>query len=228
MLAQATIDTRLRPFEAVRAVRRLMADPQDTSQVFTIFRALRGRSGIKAFRRFAASPTGREVLSEKRQLLATLSDRGRLQALPPQSFGRRYFEFMEAENLTAEGLVQASQSWEKDPVPAEMELFRARMRDAHDLTHVLTGYGRDGLGEACLLAFMYAHNRNRGALLILLMSLTRMPRIARRAVFEAWRNGKKAHWLPGQDFEAQLARPLKDLRRELHIAEPFLYRAVMP
>ena len=82
MLAQATIDTRLRPFEAVRAVRRLMANPEDTSQVFTIFRALRGKSGIKAFRRFAASPTGIEVLREKRQLLATLSDRTRLAAMP--------------------------------------------------------------------------------------------------------------------------------------------------
>jgi ubiquinone biosynthesis protein COQ4 len=228
MLAQATIDTRLRPFKAVRAVRRLMANPEDTSQVFTIFRALRGKSGIKAFRRFAASPTGIEVLREKRQLLATLSDRARLAALPEESFGHRYFEFMETENLTAEGLVQASQNWENDPVPPDVELFRARMRDAHDLTHVLTGYGRDGLGEACLLAFMYAHNRNRGALLILLMSLKRMPRAARRAVFEAWRNGRKARWLPGQDFEALLGRPLADIRRELNITHPAAYRAVMP
>ena len=228
MLAQTTIDTRLRPFQAIRAVRRLMADPEDTSQVFTIFRALRGKSGIKAFRRFAASSTGTQVLRERRRLLDTLSDRARLEALPPESFGRRYFEFMKTENLTAEGLVQASQSWENDPVPAEMELFRARMRDAHDLTHVLTGYGRDGLGEACLLAFMYAHNRNRGALLILLMGLKQMPRLARRAVLEAWRNGKKARWLPCQDFEALLPRPLEDIRRELDIADPVAYRAVMP
>ena len=40
-------DTRLKPFEALRAVRRLMANPEDTSQIFSIFRALRGRSGIK-------------------------------------------------------------------------------------------------------------------------------------------------------------------------------------
>jgi ubiquinone biosynthesis protein COQ4 len=227
MLAQATIDTRLRPFEAVRAVRHLMANPEDTSQVFTIFRALRGKSGIKAFNRFAGSATGARVLRERRQLLTTLSDRARLQELPEESFGHRYFEFMETENLTADGLVQASQSWENDPVPAEMELFRARMRDAHDLTHVLTGYGRDGLGEACLLAFMYAHNRNRGALLILLMSLRRMPRLARRAVAEAWRNGKKARWLQDQDYEALVSRPLDDVRRELNIADPSLYRAVM-
>lgn len=226
MLAQATIDTRLRPLKAFRAVRRLMANPEDTAQVFTVFRALRGTSGIKAFRRFAASPTGAQVLLEKRRLLDTLSDRMRLAALPEESFGRRYFEFMEKEQLTAEGLVEASQSWENDPVPADMELFRARMRDAHDLTHVLTGYGRDGLGEACLLAFMYAHTRNRGALLIILMSVMRMPRIARRAVFEAWRNGRKARWLQDQDYEALLPRPLDAVRRELNIADPARYRSM--
>jgi len=226
MLAQATIDTRLHPLKAFRAVRRLMADPQDTAQVFTVFRALRGTSGIRAFRRFAASATGAQVLREKRRLLDTLSDRVRLAALPGESFGRRYFDFMEKEQLSAEGLVEASQSWEKDPVPADMELFRARMRDAHDLIHVLTGYGRDGLGEACLLAFMYAHTRNRGALLIILMSVTRMPRAARRAVFEAWHNGRKARWLQDQDYEALLPRPLDEVRRELNIADPARYRSM--
>ena len=232
MLAQIsidepTIDTSLHPFEAVRAVRRLLANPEDTSQVFAIFRALRGRSGLTAFRRFAASPTGARIIREKRRLLDTLSDRGGLAALPEKSFGRRYFNFMEQEQLTAEGLVEASQSWETDPVPADLQLFRERMRDAHDLTHVLTGYGRDPLGEICLLAFMYAHTRNRGAALIVLMSLKRMPKAGRGAVAEAWRNGKKARWLQDQDFEALLPRPLAAVRRELNIADPARYRAVI-
>ena len=227
MLAQATIDTRLRPFEAVRAVRQLLANPEDTSQVFTIFRAMRGKSGLTAFRRFAASPTGAQVIGEKRSLLDTLSDRMALAALPDKSFGHTYFNFMEEEQLTADGLVQASQSWENDPVPPAFELFRARMRDAHDLTHVLTGYSRDPLGEICLLAFMYAHTRNPGAALIVLMSLKGMAHAPRRAVFEARRNGRKARWLQDQDFEALLPRPLGDVRHELNIAEPGRYHAVM-
>ena len=228
MIAQATIDTRLRPFEAVRAVRRLLANPDDTAQVFAIFRAMRGKTGFKAFRRFAASPTGAQVIREKRRLLDTLTDRASLAALPADSMGRRYFEFMEQEQLTADGLVMASQSWETDPVPADFELFRERMRDAHDLTHVLTGYGRDPLGEVCLLAFMHAHTRNPGMMLIVLMSLLQMPRVARRAVYEARRNGRKARWLQDQDFEALLQRPLADVRRELGIATPDRYRAIVP
>ena len=230
MLAQATIetrmDTRLRPFAAIRAVRQLLANPDDTSQVFAIFRAMRGKSGLRAFRRFAASPTGTQVLRERRRLLDTLSDRAGLKSLPDGSYGRAYFDFMDQEQLSAEGLVMASQSWETDPVPPDMELFRERMRDAHDLTHVLTGYGRDPLGEVCLLAFMYAHNRNAGAGLIVLMSLLKMPRIARQAVYEARRNGRKARWILDQDFETLLRRSLAQVRRELSIAEPLRYRAL--
>ncbi|HEY0265627.1 MAG TPA: Coq4 family protein [Rhizomicrobium sp.] len=225
MLAQQTIDTSLRPFEAIRAVRRLIANPEDTRQIFAIFRAMRGRSGVWAFRRFAASPTGRAVLAERRRLLDTLTDRTALAALPPGSVGRAYFDFMEAENLTATGLVAASQSWETDPVPADIALFRERMRDAHDLTHILTGYGRDGFGELCLLAFMFAHTRNLGMALIVAMSWPQLPAAARRAVREAWRNGRKARWMQDQDFEALLARPLDDVRREMNIALPNCYRA---
>jgi ubiquinone biosynthesis protein COQ4 len=220
------MDTRLHPLQAIRAVRRLLANPDDTAQVFAIFRAMRGKSGLNAFRRFAASPTGAAVLKERRRLLDTLSNSARLKALPQDSLGRAYFNFMEDEKLTAEGLVQASQSWENEPVPPDFELFRQRMRDAHDLTHVLTGYGRDPLGEVCLLAFMYAHSRNLGMALIALMSLKDMPRAARRAVFEAWRNGRRARWMQDQDFEALLPRPLEDVRREINIADPRLYRAL--
>jgi ubiquinone biosynthesis protein COQ4 len=219
--------TRLQPLTALRAVRALMVDPQDTRQIFVIFRALRGRSGARLFRRFAASPTGRKILTERRDLLATLSDRETLAALPDGSMGRCYFDFMERENLSAAGLVEASQGdWDNDPLPPGAMLFRRRMRDAHDLTHILTGYGRDGLGELCLLAFMHAHSRNLGQLLIVAMSWSRLPKAARKAVWEGLRNGRKAQWFQNLDYEALLARPLDEVRRALNIHAPLAYQAV--
>lgn len=226
MLSQSTIDTSLHPLDAVRAVRRLF-QTGDTKEVFAVFRALRGKSALRAFRRFAASPTGALVLSERRCLLDRLSDHAALRALPPQSVGRAYLAFMEEEQLSAAGLVDAS-NWDQDPVPADLGLYRERMRDAHDLTHVLTGYGRDPLGEVCLLSFMYAHTRNLGMALIVVMSMPQLPRAARRAVFQAWCNGRKARWLQDQDFEALLAMPLGEVRGALNIADPGLYRAIAP
>lgn len=224
--AASATDTRLHPIVAIRAVRALFANPEDTRQIFVIFRALRGRSGIKVFERFCASANGRRILGERRDLLAVLEDRELLRGLPDGSVGRAYLAFMEEENLSADGLVTASEGTYEEQVTPEMDLFRRRMRDAHDLTHIFTGYGRDALGETCLLAFMNRHSKNPGQLLIIAMGWLKMPPRARAAVLQAWRNGGKARWFQDLDYEALLARPLDQVRAELGIAPPTRYAAI--
>jgi ubiquinone biosynthesis protein COQ4 len=227
--AKLAMDMRLRPFEAAKAIRRLFRKPGDTRQIFIVLRALRGRSGLHSFRRFAASATGATVLRERRSLLAALQDRAPLGRLPLDTMGHAYREFMEGHNLSAEGLMQAAgEEWGQEVLPPAAILYRERMLAMHDLIHVLTGYGRDPLGEYCLLAFMYAHTRNLGMLTIVAMGWLRLPSPARRALAEAWRNGREAHWLPGQDFEALLPRSLKAARHELGISDPVCYRAIVP
>jgi ubiquinone biosynthesis protein COQ4 len=207
MSTATSIDTRLHPVQAFRAVRRLIAAPDDTGQVFIVLQALRGRSGVRLFRRFAAEPTGAAVLRDRRCLLATLRNHAALARLAEASLGRAYLAFMTEEELSADALAETSQqNWR--PAPSEdLTLFRDRQRDSHDLGHVLTGYGRDPLGELCLLAFNYAQSRHLGMAMIVLMGLAKMPRGAgreRRAVLQAWRAGRRAAWLAGQDWEARL------------------------
>ena len=229
MFAQSTIDTRLRPLEAVKAVRRLLADPDATQEVFTILRAMRGRSGIRLFDRFRTSQMGAQILTEHRSLFATLSDGTALAALPEGSLGHTYQRFMAEENLSPQGLVAPSQLWEEEVVSPEVRLFRERMRDMHDLTHTLTGYGRDPLGELCLLAFTFAHTGNLGMGLIVLMGFLKIkPWPVRRAVLEGLRNGYEARcWFPDMDWETLLPEQLNALRQRFAIAEPKAYRAVM-
>jgi len=230
-MPEAAIETPLRPFTALRAASRLLRDPEDTKQVFVVMTALRGRSGRRMFDRFLASPLGAKVAAERVALLDSLKDRAALAALPEGSFGRVYLAFMQAEQLTAEGLVDASEAGRGELANPAAVLFRDRMRDMHDLTHVLTGYGRDGLGELCLLAFMFRHTGNLGGAVIALMGLGKFARngaggLARKALFEAFAHGGKAGWLPEQDWEALLDRPLEDVRRELNIVAPTHYQAV--
>ena len=228
MFAQPALDTRLRPLEAVKAVRRLMANPEATQEVFVILRAMRGRSGIALFRRFQESAMGARILVEKRNLFATLSDNIALTALPPGSLGRAYHRFMASENLSPEGLVAPSQAYRDDDVSDDVALFRDRMRDMHDLTHTLTGYGRDPLGELCLLAFMYAHTGNLGMALIVLMGFSKVEsKAARKAVIEAWRHGRKARWFADMDWEAMLPQPLDVLRQRFNVIRPAAYYGVM-
>ena len=232
MSETATLESPFRPFTALRAAGRLLRDPEDTRQVFVVMTALRGRSGRRMFDRFLATPVGASVVSERRRLLDRLQDRAGLAALPEGSLGRTYLVLMDGEQLTADGLVEASEAGRLGAVSPSAALFRDRMRDMHDLTHVVTGYGRDGLGELCLMAFMFRHTGNLGGALIVLMGLAKFAkhgagRMARRALFEAFAHGGQARWLPGQDWEALLALPLDEVRRQLAIAAPARYPATM-
>ena len=44
-----------------------------------------------------------------------------------------------------------------------------------------------------------------------------------RAIFEAWRRGRRAAWLPALDYEALMAEPLHEARARLGLAGPTLY-----
>ena len=89
----------LRFGDAWRALKKLIADPDRTDQVFVIIDSLAGNSGEKQYRRFAATTVGQRVLSEERDILSVLSDRNTLHALPEGSLGKTYATFMSAEKI---------------------------------------------------------------------------------------------------------------------------------
>jgi ubiquinone biosynthesis protein COQ4 len=223
--------TRLHPFAALRAVRNLMRNREDTHQVFLLIEALRGKTTLRQFARFRQTETGRAVLGEKRRLLDRLSDRASLAALPAASLGRAYYEFMAAENLSAEGLVTLSRI-ERPPMADEVTRFRERNREMHDLLHIVTGYGRDPLGEACLVAFSYAQTGLKGFAVIALFAARRIARARpgqpiRRAVFEGYRHGRSAGWLPGADWEALLSQPVEAVRAQFAVEPATYYHTVL-
>ena len=131
----------IQPLLAARAIAALVRDPQDTPQVFTVINALRGRTTLRRMERFRATAAGRRLLAAPRSLLDHLGDREGLAALPPGTLGRVYHDFMAEENLSAQGLATVSANvGDKRMTPDELRYFH-RMRDTHDLLHVLTGYG---------------------------------------------------------------------------------------
>ena len=222
---------RLHPIAALRAVRNLMRKREDTQQVFLLIEALRGRTTLRQLARFRRTETGRAVLGENRRLLDRLSDWASLAALPAGTLGRAYYDFMAAESLSAEGLVALSQI-ERPPAADEVTLFRERNREMHDLLHVLTGYGRDPLGEACLVAFSYAQTGLKGFALIAVFAARRIARArpgqpVRRAVFEGYRHGRSAGWLPGADWEALLTQPVGAIREQFAIKPATCYHGIL-
>ena len=204
--------------DAWRAIREVIADPDRTDQVFVIIDALSGNSGERQFRRFAATPVGRRVLSEERDLLSVLGDRDALHALPPGTLGRVYAEFMSSEQISADGLVAASESGGRDPaLNVDRSRFGMRLRDSHDLWHTVTGYGRDLVGEAALLAFTFAQTRNPGIGFIVAVAYFKSGGFpgARKVIREAYRRGRRSAWLPAADWEDLLGEEIEEVRGQL-------------
>ncbi len=216
---------------AWKALKALMADKEDTAQVFKIMSCLTGKSLWRKYQQFAKTDLGNRVLSEEVDLLDTLADRTALAKLPEGSLGRVYLDFMQRENISAEGLADASDGRYEKLSHAGLRRYAIRSRDMHDLWHVVSGYGRDGLGEICVVAFSYPQSGSHGFGAIALMGLVNLSREYPKrgiwkAVWQAYRMGKKAAWLPGQDWEQLLKEPYQDVREKLGLNEPEHYQAL--
>jgi ubiquinone biosynthesis protein COQ4 len=232
MPTEESLRFRFQPIVAWQAMSRLLADGEDTKQAFYVADALRGGSAKKNFNRFCKSAVGRAVLAERRILLDRLCDRATLSGLPPDTLGHAYQDFLTRENLTAEGLVEASKFTERAGASPDVRLFADRSRDTHDLSHVVTGYGRDGLGEISLLAFAYAQSGNHGLGFISLIAMSKVaseyPNLPiRAAVWEGYRNGRRAAQFNNADWEQLLNEPLEAVRAQLKIRPPRQYQAIM-
>jgi ubiquinone biosynthesis protein COQ4 len=215
---------------AWRAVKTLIANPEDTEQVFIILRRLSGKSFWRAYKRFAESPVGANILRKRIDLIDTLKDTAKLAALPEGTLGREYYEFITRENISPEGLVDASEGENTSMGLTDEDMIRygMRAREMHDLWHVVSGYGRDGLGEASIVAMSYAHSKNIGFALIALMAAQSFRKLApnggvRRSVIEGYRNGRKSEWLLGADWESLMPVPLEEVRSQLKIKTPKRY-----
>lgn len=215
---------------AFRAVRRLLADGNDTTQVFIIMRALNGPVARHNYLRLLRTREGARLAYRRTELAERFSDPAFIASFAPGTVGAAYREFLERTGYSAAGLAEIS-NLEREPlVEHPYAWFGRRVRDVHDIWHVLTGYQADEmLGEAALVGFSYAQSGRWGWAFIAAASALKSLRVTRgtafaRAVIEGWRHGRQAQWLLGEDYEALLNESLAAARERLGIREPLAYR----
>ncbi|WP_395945533.1 Coq4 family protein [Brevundimonas sp.] len=215
---------------ALRALRRLIANKEDTTQVFEIMNALAGDSVRRGYLRMLEQVEGSRQAFLMIELADRLQDRAWLDALPSGSVGRAYLTFIDERNLSAYGLADESRKVADTEIEAAHPYawYARRLRDIHDLWHILTGYRTDALGEACVVAFSLPQTRSPGFGLIaagvaLEAARARTGHPCARAILQAWRRGRRAAWLPGLDYEALMSEPLDQARARLGLAGPTLY-----
>jgi len=223
---------KLQPFRALKAYNRLIRNKEDTAQVFEIMRALTGQAVPRGYRRLLRTVEGGRQAFLGRELVDRLNDRKWLDSFGKGTVGQAYRDFMGERGFMPDGLVEI----EREVIPTvdaphPISWYGRRLRDVHDIWHVLAGYETDALGEACIVSFSYAQTKQLGFAFIGWGAAGEIHREnpsipARKAVLEAYRNGRRAAWLPALDYEALFAEPLADARRRLNIGEPRIYNSV--
>ncbi|MFT3764133.1 MAG: Coq4 family protein [Minicystis sp.] len=215
---------------AARSLRALLRNPDDLPQVFALIESLSSAGHFHRLRSgFQETEAGRRLLRTKPDIVTILADRERIRAMPEGSLGRAYLAFVESENISAQGIRDASEAaGRRDPGDEEIAFIRARMRDTHDLWHAATGYRGDVLGEVGLLAFIVAQQWNTAIALIVLAALVKG--IGRSEIVtivrDGYRRGRRAAWLPSQDWESLLGEPLDVVRARLGLGAPPVYTPV--
>jgi ubiquinone biosynthesis protein COQ4 len=223
--------TRMRPLKAWRHFRKLVANKEDTEQVFHITEALKTRRTHEQAWAFIASPEGQRFLAAETDIPGMLDDHARWADCGPNTVAATYIAFMRREGLSAAGLVAESEKF----MPREKRLgdltewYFERLRDTHDLFHVLTGYSRDALGEASLLGFSYEQNHNRGIWFIAYAAAFQIKKQTRTSapiyasINEGRRLGRAAKKLSHMDVEAVMRMDIGEARAMLNVGRPETY-----
>jgi ubiquinone biosynthesis protein COQ4 len=214
---------RVRWRRALRSLRELIADPDSTGKALDLTYAVGQRDFERAFQRFVQDAEGQRLLASETRLADRLADRGALECLPEGSLGRSYLDYIDRNGYRPLALIEleyaVQQSWQAEGVPAydaTRMRFKERRLMTHDLHHVLTDYGTDGIGEATLLAFDLAQ---QGGIVSWLLNIGASLEILSRVgprwlpyVLRAWRRGHRARRLILLPFEDLLALPLERVR----------------
>lgn len=221
-----------RPLKVLHHFSKLIDDKEDTEQVFHIIEATKGRRSLAQAHDFISSDDGQRFLRDNVDIPAMLDDHARWADCGANTVAAHYIAFMKREGLSAAGLVAESHRWAPpERLPHDQtQWYFDRVRDTHDLFHVLTGYGRDALGEVSLLSFSYQQNHNKGILFIAYagarqirkVSGTKAPIFA--AIKEGRRLGRAAAKISHHDIAALMLEDIGAARARLNIGKPEVYR----
>lgn len=197
------------------------------------FNRTRGEESIRHIREAmlcldgGASQSAHDIFIEQGGYLylpQVLSNTEYLESLPPDSLGAHYLRHI--TDGVDDKVSRLSSIVHANP-ESSIEHFMARQADVHDLMHVLLGYGKERLGEACVVSAYSNYYKGWRLIVVggLLLNVFRRrlfipsrirylwravytePRL-RAASIECW---DLIHW------ERYLAHPIEDVRRRFGV-----------
>ncbi|CAN5641810.1 hypothetical protein BH11MYX1_BH11MYX1_31820 [soil metagenome] len=203
---------------ALAALARVLEHPDQTEQVLIFTSYANAGTNATRFERFLTDPRGRKLFDDRRALDSTTIDLDALYALPSGTLGHAYASFMKRHGLTP-NVFDGPPEDITDPCRAYVI---QRMRQTHDLWHVVTNAETDPAGEVALQAFYWAQLGAPSAGIIAalgtLKTLRHEPRILRDVVAMI-RLGRRADRMPTFNWEDHWTTPVTEVRTRMNLPE---------
>jgi ubiquinone biosynthesis protein COQ4 len=201
---------------AFGAARVLFRDPNRLDQVLVFMQAVNLGALRRRLRRLDGNAEAERLFRERPRIDERSIDYAALERLPENTLGRAYVEFLRENDISPEPFESPPELGD-----ARASYLVMRMRQTHDLWHVVTGYTADVRGELLLQAFTFAQIGAPGSLLIAVLGSLRHARHVAghaRALWNAYRRGKAANTFATFRWEEHFETPLEEVRRLLACA----------
>lgn len=196
----------------------MIRNPEATDSVFDIEDGLRRSGAMDSFlERVSGLPGVAELMQER--YLAPPHDLEALARLPEGSLGRALWRHFTDHGFDPD-------YYRKVEVLSDLDWVLMRLRQSHDIWHVVTGIGTDRVGEIALKAFELAQTWRPmaavitcgGLLRYLLKDPERMGDVL-AGIGHGYQLGYRAAPLLAQRWECHFERPLVDWRRAVGLPE---------
>jgi len=190
-------------------------NPSQTEAVFDMADGLRQTDFYTQFIAYAHSqPAIAQMLQER--YFAPTADLEQLLTCPPDSLGYHYAAAMKQAGLKPD-------FYRRLDVEDDYSYIALRMRQTHDIWHIVTGFGTDLAGELGLQAFTLAQTHSPLAVAILAASMMYALKSSTplnplvEGIQQGWQIGDKAHPFLAQKWEEQWEKPLSQWRADLNV-----------
>lgn len=207
------LPTLVRLGRGLRSLQLLREDPDDTELALRTALLLNAGALARILRTFQASAEGREMLEKRPALDHEHVDIDALLTLPSDTLGHAYAHFLRSRGLTPAVFVPPREIRDE-----QKRYISQRLRQTHDLWHVISGYDTDISGEVEVQAFMLGQMLSPFAFFVVLGGLLKAPATRRellQRVTRAFLRGRRAKPLSYRKWEERFATPLREVRREL-------------
>jgi ubiquinone biosynthesis protein COQ4 len=210
------LQQKLQSLRLVAGLSRFLQNPDSLESVFAVAGSLKDSPLSTQMQRHLLEHPAMAALVAEHWRPAPI-DLKALAQMPPGSLGHTYANQLRSLGITPESLIDPR------PITGPADFITHRLRETHDIVHVLTGFGIDGPGELGLQAFNLAQNRSPLAVMLIFGGMLKAlqddeplePLLS--ALARGFQLGLQAELVIAARLEEGWERTVEDWRRELNL-----------